>query len=380
MASLTILAVGIVGVIGVMNSSFRVAGSTAARSRGVAVASMWTEKLRAVPYGSLPIPTVDCVSVPNHVECQYRTETEVVNNRKYSVKYAVTKENEQTGPDAGRVSKAYAKAYVQVSWEDESGFHDVHQTTLIYPGGLGVFNAATAVNPTTSGNAPNPPTALTAVTVTNTTGIDLAWGPPVPGANVPEPIAYVVRMSRDPSFSPGQVQEVSANVPAAVTTLRVNDLTPATRYYFQVYAKASNGRLSASAVQFPPSTDPGVLTNDVAVDQCSVGSAAVTPAAIYKKNGAEGSGLRSNPRVEIHTLGGCVGPFRMEYSPRTGRVDDVALFEELPGTFAGTVAGTTQQWEVGEHDITIFSTTGGVKTQRATLRLIVCDHQKRFCP
>lgn len=55
MVSLTVLAVGVISVVGVMHSSFRVAGAARSRARAVAVATREIGGLRAVPWASLPV-------------------------------------------------------------------------------------------------------------------------------------------------------------------------------------------------------------------------------------------------------------------------------------------------------------------------------------
>lgn len=360
-AALTVLAIGVVAVVGVMNSSFRVASVTASRSKGIAVASMEIERLRSIPYDHLRTLTTTQESV------------ETVGGRSYTVKAAVTVEDEVTGDT--RTTAAYHKAVVWVNWTDETGSHDVYQTTLIYPGGLGPFNAATTFTPSTSGGHPSPPTDLLAVSLTNVSGVDLSWTPPATSS--PDVYSWVVQASKDPTFPSTGVQEVSANLPAAITMLRVENLAPSTTYHFRVFSKAENTKLSTTAA-----TALDVTTAASTELLCSVGTATVTPSALHKKRGHEGSGLVSDPYVEVSTVGDCTGlTFRMQYSPRAGVVDDVLLAKVTTGTYAGSVKGTTQTWEVGEHLIDIFSYDSlNVKVHRATLRLIVCDSQKKVCP
>src|SRR5688500_6570407 len=117
--SLTILAVGIVAGIGTTNSSFRRAGSARGRSKGVAVATMETEKLRAVPYAELDVTE----------SADLRTET--INGVDYFIEKTVQWVGEPGIPNA------YKEGWVSVSWDDASGNHEVHQSTYLYPGGIG---------------------------------------------------------------------------------------------------------------------------------------------------------------------------------------------------------------------------------------------------
>lgn len=369
MASITILAVGIVGVIGVMNSSFRVAGATSSRSKGVAVATKHVERLRATPYKLLATSTV---------AGQYKVETDTVGGREFTVKTAVTLEDEATlyPGQTTKATGAYKKAYVWVSWVDEAGVHDVHQTTLIYPGGLGLHDVAKTVKSTGVVGKPLAPLSLAATPVTTGGAVDLVWVPPAPSLTAPEPATYVVQYSQDPTFPPTSVQQVAASLPSTVTILRVSDLAGGTTYHFRVFSKSGDGSLSTTAAQALNVTTIASLST-----VCAVGTASVTPSAIVKRSGNDGSGLTPSPQVQINTSGLCTGiTFSMSYSPRKdGTVDTRALPLTSTGTYAAAVDGN-QGWIIGEHDIVVSSTQSGVTTSRATLRLIVCDHQKKVCP
>lgn len=366
MAALTILAVGIVGTIGVMNSSIRVAGTTGARSKGVAVATKHIERLRAVPYDQL---------VPAGSSADVTTVSEPIGNRIYTVKWVVTLVDEATPGSTGTpVVKAYKKAFVWVSWTDESGVHDVYQTTFIYPGGRGRHNPTAASSSPDSTNAPDPPINFTAGPVTDSTDVDLAWDPPAPTPTAPAPAAWVVQYSKDSTFPSGSVHQVADSLPAAVTELRVTDLAALTTYHFRIFTKSAEGTLSATAAQ-----RLNVTTNSTTSTSCTVGTASVTPSAVKKKSANDGGGLATNPRVAVTTLGTCVDlSFRMEYSSGNGVTRDVAMLIDATNTYSATVDGTLE-WTVGDHDITVFSYSGSTKTVRARLRLTVCAANRRNC-
>lgn len=366
MAALTILAVGIVGTIGVMNSSIRVAGTTGARSKGVAVTTQHIEKLRAIPYDQLLTAASDD---------SYTTVNQTVGNRVYTVKWVVTLVDEATVNSTGtKVVKAYKKAFVWVSWSDESGPHDVHQTTLIYPGGKGKHAPSTAA-PAGSSNAPDPPSSLTATPVTGSTDVDLAWVPPAPTSTAPPPASWVVEYSQDPTFPSSSVHQVADSLPANVTELRVSDLAANTTYHFRVFSKSAAGTLSTSAA-----TKLNVTTGNSSSTTCSVGTASVTPSAVHKKSANDGGGLSVNPRVAVTTLGSCSGvAFRMEYSSGDGVTRDTGLLGDASGTHAATVDGSLA-WTVGDHEIKIFSYSGSTKSLRARLRLTVCAANRKSCP
>ena len=66
----------------------------------------------------------------------------------------------------------------------------------------------------------------------------------------------------------------------------------------------------------------------------------------------------------------------MTYSRRAGVTQTVAL-TPTGGLWTGQVQGVGVRWDVGDHDIEIFDETNA---KRATLRLVVCEHQKATCP
>jgi prepilin-type N-terminal cleavage/methylation domain-containing protein len=380
MASLTLLAIGIVGVIGVMNSSFRVVGTAASRSRATSIATKYIELIRAKPYKSIPVATsgtnYTVISPqPGPVPPAY---VERVGGQAYDVKYVVTQENEVV-PAADGTSKAgaYKKAVVWVGWRDGAGYHDIYQTSLIYPGGLGVFNAANSVNQGGSNStAPLKPKTLVATPVEFTSSVDLVWTPPDIAPNVPPPASWVVQYSRSATFANGEVQEVATNLLASVHQLRVSDLADQTTYHFRVYAKSADGVLSAQAATATNITT--LISSNVA---CTVGTASVTPSAIKKRTGNDSGKLTSDPVVEVQTNGTCLGTiFEIAYSPRDGATRTVAMQNVAARTWKATINGGENVWAVGEREIVVSSTTAGVKKVRANLRLVVCDNSKASCP
>lgn len=385
MASLTLLAVGIVGVIGVMNSSFRVVGTATSRSKATAVATKYVEYLRSLTYKDVPVSTnVNDPYVTVSPKPGNPPTWETVGGQRFGVKYAVTWANEATPPQQGTATvAAYKKAVVWVSWNDTSGYHDVYQTTLIYPGGLGVFNAAQNVAPPgNSSTKPLKPKSVVGTPVTGTSSVDLVWVPPDVVANVPLAETWIVQYSRSSSFLPGEVQEVAARIPGSVTTLRLTDLAEGTTYHFRVYAKSASGVLSDTATQ---TATGGVVTGLSGASACSVGAASVTPSGIKKRGGNEAGGRLDAPypKVEVQLLTTCTGTtFQMEYSPKDGSVETVALnpVASRPGTLFAEVNGDLNSWVVGDRPVDVYSYTAGVKKLRANLRLIVCDNNKATCP
>ena len=372
MASLTLLAVGITGVMGVMNSSFRTVSTASSRSKATAVGTKWVEHLRSLPYDTV----LAQARLTNGAVIQ---SIEQVGGQKFTVRYTVAEENETTAPSQGTAATdAYVKAVVWVNWTDPSGPHDLYQTTLLYPGGRGIHDATASVPTSGSSTKPLKPKSLLATPVTASSAVDLTWVPPDVTAGVPNPASWVVQYSRTSAFLPGEVQEVAAYIPGSLTTLRVTDLAEGTTYHFRVYSKSESGVLSQEAASVLNVT---TLTSGVA--SCSVGTTSVTPSAIKKRGGSDSSRLTSNPIVEVQLLATCTGStFEITYSPTDGVTRTVPLTAVplRPGTLAATVNGNEAIWTVGDRPIDVYSYTAGVKKARANLRLVVCDHNRPVCP
>ena len=373
MASLTLMAIGIVGVIGVMNSSFSVVNTATARSRATAVATKQIEDLRSRLYET------NRKEAELNVNGSYQTREVPVAGQKFIVKHALTEQTEVIAADDGTSTpKAYVKAIVWVNWTDSAGPHDIYQTSLLYPGGLGVHNATSSVQPSGSNTKPLKPSSLTATPVTGTASVDLAWVPPAVTPSVPPPARWVIQYSRTTSFAAGEVQEIAADLAASVNALRVTGLAEGTTYHFRIFSKSENGVLSQEAA-----SALNVTTQGAGAVACSVGTTSVTPSAIKKRGGNDSSRLTSNPQVEVQLVGDCsASTFQIEYSPQDGLTRTVAL-TPVPlrtRTLTAPVNGNEAVWVVGDRPIDVYSYTAGVKKLRASMRLIVCDNNRPVCP
>lgn len=205
MVSLTILAIGMVGVVGVFNSSFSVAAGASTRSKAVSLATREVEAFRAMRYSEVPVSDATT------------TATDQIGGRAFTIEKAVTWLNETT------VNQAYKQATVAVSWEDGSGIHQVHQSTILYPGGLGPFAATPSSAPAPSSNAPSAPTVLTAALPAGAdgdTGVNLTWTMPTTSLELVD--RFVIQYSTN-SFA--AVHEVTSTIPPDSRDFRVTGLS-----------------------------------------------------------------------------------------------------------------------------------------------------------
>jgi len=348
MVSLTILSIGIVGVLGVFNSSFAVAAGASSRSKAVSLATREMEAFRAMKYSE--------VVVSNTIT----TVTVQVGGRTYTIEKAVT------WLDEGTVSQAYKQATVVVSWGDNAGIHQVHQSTILYPGGLGTFGAASNTT-SSSSNAPPAPLSLSAALPAGEDGqnsVDLAWTMPTSGLELVQ--HFVVQYSTDSFATP---HEVTDSMPASARNMRVTGLSAGTPYSFRVASKSPAGTRSAW------SPTASVTTAGSSLTVCSIGTPAVTPAKIERKSANDGAGLVSNPIFSVNTSGPCSG-LSITYKPTQATSQTLVLSSSTNGLFTGQLAGTSTAWDVGPHTIELFDI---LAVKRGQVVLTVCDRNARDC-
>lgn len=349
MVSLTILAVGIVGVIGVFNSSFSVAAGASSRSKAISLATREIEAFRAMKYSDVVVSDVTT------------TITEQIGGLTYTIEKAVTWLDEST------VNQAYKQATVAVSWGDGTGVHQVNQSTILYPGGLGPFTGNSSATSTSSSNAPPAPTGLTAALPADPdgqTGVDLAWTMPTTGLELVE--RFVVQYSTN-SFA--TVHEVTSTIPRASRDYRVTGLSAGTAYSFRLASESSAGTRSTW------SPTASVTTSVSSTSTCSIGTPAVTPSKIERKSANDGATLESNPVFSVNTSGTCSG-LRIVYKPTVATTQSLVLSSSSGGLFTGQLAGTTTQWDVGPHIIDLFD---DLAVKRGQVVLTVCDRNARDC-
>jgi prepilin-type N-terminal cleavage/methylation domain-containing protein len=346
--SLTVLAIGIVGVIGVMNSSFSVSVRTSQRSRAVALATRELEALRAVPYKDLTVST------------STTTRTESVGGTTYTISKAVTWGSQ--GADA----QAVKNAVTAVSWADAGGkVYDVSQSTVVYPGGLGPSSVTTTTAACSNGGTPSGPTAIGASLpgLLTDSAVDLTWTPPLSSATA---IAtWRIEMSTD-SFVTSQV--ITTTHPVSSVLYRVQGLSAATSYKFRVAGVSACGKVSAYS---PLATITTAASSPLV---CSLGTPNVTPAGVKLTNGNSNSALESTPTVWLNTTGPCSGLY-VKYQAVFGTYRTQFLGGATSVKYVGITA--TGPWDIGVHGVDLYD---GANVKRASLLLTVCAHNASSCP
>ena len=340
--SLTIIAIGIVGVIGVMNSSFGVAVRTNERSRAVHLATKEIESIRSVPYEALiPTSTVE-------------TRTEKVGGTTFTIEKAAT------WGTRGLNIYAVKDFTVRVLWSANGTVHDISQVTTVYPGGLGP-KAVPESDPCGSAGTPAGPVALVvgAPGLLSENSVDLAW---TPGSSNGTPVAsWQIDMTTGTNN-----QTITTTHPVSSLIYRVEGLSASTSYSFKVRGISACGKFSAwSPIQ-------SVTTLASALTTCALGTPNVTPSGVKRANNGSNAGLAVAPTVAVNTTGTCTGMY-LKYEAVAG----TERMQLMGGTSVKTVAITqTGPWDIGVHTITIYD---GSNNKRGSLLLTVCAHNASSC-
>jgi prepilin-type N-terminal cleavage/methylation domain-containing protein len=342
--SLTVLAIGVVGAVGVMTSSFGVASATNGRSRAVSLATRELERLRAVPYAKLQ---VDPVPV---------RFSEKVHGTTFAVERSVT----WTGHSSA--TQAYKQGAVTVTWSDGTGPHTIGQVSLYYPGGLGPAAATTTTAPCSDRPAkPLSVTAAPAPTPDGETAIDLQWQRDTAGT---VPVAFwAIERSTDGFVTK---QRITSTHPGTSTSLRVDGLASGTAYGFRVAAGACN---TLSLWSAPASA----TTASSAAPACELGTPNVTPAQVKLTSAGNNAELVVAPVVSLNTAGPC-SDLSVSYTYRGGGPVRTQALSGSGGIVRATLI-KTGPWDVGVHSLDVFE---GV-TKKGSLLLTVCAHNASVC-
>jgi len=342
--ALTILAIGIVAVVGVTNSSFRVSVSGSARSKAIMVATKVIEEFRAVPYDELVVADGSGTTT---------TYTEVVNGKPYTIEKTLRWVAE------GTVTKAYKEAIVAVRWSDAGNISEVNQSSYIYPGGIGNIHVAEVTSDTTSNCTPETPTSLNATrpldTALQPSTIDLSWA----FLNLLCPLeAFVIQYSTDNFANPREVTR-----DATAFSYRLGGLTHSTTYQFRVAARSASGRVSGWSNIATQSTTAATVP-------CTIGTITVTPSVVNKRNPQDSSGITVDPVLEVLVQGSCTG-FRAVYRP-TASTTREALLALTSGGWMVKLEGRNIPWDVGKRYIDVYDTS--TTKQVGAVLLTVCEH------
>ena len=414
--SLAILAMVLGPLAGVFWSSIRTAGSAAHRTDGASIASREIESMRAFPYaqvgfysdepgyvssfegfttvslgstspssGSL-IPKVepetpDPNAASNYAPDPYPTNASavVLGGVSFSILRYVVWVNAQ---DASTTyTQAYKRLSVIVSWSDQAGAHTVRQDSLLYPGGLGPYQApmgGAGTSTTTTTAAPTNPSqpVLNAIVglaaPAGETQVPLTWSQPGGGAAV---TSYSIEYSTSPSFPAGNFSVVSGQAPS-ILSYTVGSLTAGTTYYFEVIAYAGANSAVSNVQSFATLASTSTT--------CKLGQLNVTGATSLSTTGTilgNGNKMSENLTLAWTTQGTCADAYQVTAVDPSSSTDPSSPYPLVgsSGTYTATVSSLgAHGWAIGVHtftvwDVTTNSATAVVKT------FTVCTHGASSC-
>jgi hypothetical protein len=181
------------------------------------------------------------------------------------------------------------------------------------------------------------------------------------------------------SFDSFATSNTIASSQPTSTSFPVTGLAPGVSYSFQVYSvssatgqQGSSGTVSATTLTALPSVG------------CTVGSVTFTPGGADQANGGTtlvnpSSGSPTNVAVTANTTGTC-GFLQLVYTTVEGNPTSTytALTQgSQPGTWTGTMNGTSTNWSVGTHTILVEDSLGNILVQGS---FTVCSAGRLSCP
>ena len=356
MVALSVLVIGIVGVMQAYYGSMKATAFADARTRGTALATREVEAMRADPYDKIGFTSsqpgfratfegLNTVTVSSPGTTPIGA-TETIGGVGFGIRRDIV-----WVPD-GANTQAYKRAIAVIIWKDLAGWHEVRQDAGIYPGGFGPIGASTTSSSTTTtspAGAPSAPVSLTGSinSLAPFSQVDLSW---TIGTN--QPTTWEVQWSKDA----GATWVVATTTqPGGSAYFTVQSLSSSTTYRFRVRGLKDG---------YPPSSFATVnITTATPSTSCVIGSANATPSTLRRRTNGT---LRSDFYITVNTTGTCTG-LKVKYPNTTNAVVLMSLYNN---TYWDHVAEGEYTWAVGTKIIQILSASN---IQLATISLFVTN-------
>ena len=281
--------------------------------------------------------------------------------------------------DAKDASNTYAEAYkrtvVTVTWTDQAGVHNIHQSSIVYPGGEGKYSGPqgaglTTTTPTTILTTPGQPT-LNPITVPGPGALALSWTAPSSGAAV---TSYSIEYSTDPSFPAGNFTSIgnpaTNTLAPSILTYTLTGLADSTLYYVEIIAYSGTNPGTPSAPQSATTQNPPAT--------CTLGPLSVAGATTKSTSGTfltKAGRMTENLTLSWSTSGTgttsdgqhqCTNTFQVVAANSGGGADPnspYTISATTPGNYSGTITSKNQRgWATGVHTFTIWDVTTGSST------------------
>jgi prepilin-type N-terminal cleavage/methylation domain-containing protein len=396
MVALTLLAFVMMALAPVFYAGMATASATSTRTEAAALATRDLEAMRSVPYtlvgfygdqtgyvsafeGSETVQLALLTPV-NTTPAFLPLTTENFAHRTFTVRrHIVWVDAKETGGVTR--TQAYKRTDVLISWTNQSGTHEIRDSSIVYPGGRGAYtgpkNNGTAVTTPSVVAPPGAPTLNTAVPPAAPAGyteVDLAWSAPSAGGPVDH---YKVQWANDNAFA-GGLQSTS-NIPAGNLSYPVTTLTSNQTYYFRVYAYGGDGSQSAASNTLSATTaTPPVASCTVNSLNLTTSVSSSTTKTYLTANTGQPSGrnlMTENLSFSLGVTGTCGGGYRV-YAKDSSNVADPGSPWNLTGSgtsFSGTaLTQGNSGWSAGSHTFTVYD---GTTPTSATHTLLVCAYK-----
>jgi hypothetical protein len=366
--AVTVLALAIFGLAAVFGASIRTGAVDVHRTNAVALATQWSERLRAVPYEHLGLADGDTSSACDNgasivvVDQPGVTVADALPTIMGGVAFTVDRCVVWTSDSNLVATTAYKRSTVTVSWTDEAGPHLVRQDAAAYPGGLGPATS-TSTTLVTCGGPPDP-AASVGVSLPTPVTAELDWSTP---AGSPTPIdAWLVEYSADGWVTTNVVTDRLIAAPAGTSNEdTVGGLASNTNYAFRVVALPSPacpvGGSSPTEATVTTGTDSG------GGPSCAAGLATVSPPVVARDLGSSDIGSLALT-VAVAGNGHCSALVVAYQATAATGVETTSLSKITGDHWQAQVPASTEVWDLGLHTLTISE--GGVPVAQVTVCVV----------
>ncbi|MEA3077511.1 MAG: hypothetical protein QOF60_2419 [Actinomycetota bacterium] len=397
MVSLTLLALVMVALAPVFYASLQTASGTSTRTEAAALATRDVEAMRSVPYANVGFygdqngyvssyagsETVQLgLTTPATVTPAFvPLTTETFAQRTFTVRrHIVWVDAKESG--AVTRTQAYKRTDVFVSWTNETGTHEITDSSVVYPGGRGAYSGpknngtitttpAVAVPP----GAPVLNSATVPAAPASYSEVDLGWSAASTGGPIDH---YLVQWANDSAFGGGL--QSSAPIPAGNLSYPVTTLGSNQTYFFRVYAYGPDGSPSpaSNTLQATTANPPAGSCTLNSLNLTTSSTSSTTKTYLTAATGAQSGRnlMTENLGFTLGATGSCGGGYRV-YAKDSNNLADPGSPWNLSGSgtsYSGTaLTSGASGWSVGSHTFTVYS---GVTATTTTHTLLVCAYVK----
>lgn len=334
MITLAVVAMGVVGISRVFLGTLDASASANARTRASAIATREVERVQAIAYDHVGLPTGSPATFESRSTVIVATSpightgSETIDGITFSITRWVVWE---AGTSA--YSDAIKRVTAIVAWQESGAAYDVRADAAVYPGGRGPRATVSSSSTTsTTLSTPGTPTGLTATlsAASPHSQIELAWSP-----GSPAPSTWEIQRSHNGGVN---WTTLTTTQPAGTRTYSSGGLSASTTYTYRV--RGLGGQAGAWSATVSATTQSAPAT-------CSVQSATASPSTQIKKNNGT---LDGDVSLTVNTAGSCSN-LQAEFASSPGN-NKIVTFGQSGSTFTHTIGKNTYaDWSTGSKTI-----------------------------